>query len=140
VRPARLRSARATGIASLVVLGLGLTALFAGLDWFWVIFAVGFAVVVPLVGLLVDRAEPSEASTDRSPVQSSDPDTDAADPLATLRERYARGELTDEQFEQKLETLLETETMEAAEERARRDAGRRPDEPTADTTRDRETE
>ncbi|MFP9192663.1 SHOCT domain-containing protein [Natrialbaceae archaeon A-CW1-1] len=31
-----------------------------------------------------------------------------------LRERYARGELSDEQFEQKLERLLETDTLEAS--------------------------
>jgi hypothetical protein len=44
---------------------------------------------------------------------------DAADPLATLRERYARGELTDEQFERKVERLLETETLEDIEDRHR---------------------
>ncbi|MFP8958420.1 SHOCT domain-containing protein [Natrialbaceae archaeon A-CW3] len=33
-----------------------------------------------------------------------------------LRERYARGELSEEQFERKLERLLETETLEASRE------------------------
>lgn len=41
------------------------------------------------------------------------------DALAALRERYARGELTDEQFERKLDRLLDTETIEAAEDRHR---------------------
>lgn len=31
------------------------------------------------------------------------------DPLSVLRERYARGELTDEEFERRLDRLLETE-------------------------------
>ena len=142
MRPPRSsRPARATGVASLLVVGLGLATLFLGIDWFWVIFAVGFAVVVPLVSVLVDRSEPSEIP-DPSTERSSEPGTDADDPLATLRERYARGELTDEQFERKLEALLETETLEAAEERWRRDTGGRS--PTADTTRagdvDHETE
>lgn len=38
------------------------------------------------------------------------------DSLATLRERYARGDLTDDQFERKLDALLNTETREDATE------------------------
>lgn len=38
------------------------------------------------------------------------------DSLATLRERYASGELTDEQFEHKLDRLLQTDTRENATE------------------------
>lgn len=38
------------------------------------------------------------------------------DELSILRERYARGELTDGQFEQKLDRLLETDTRERATE------------------------
>ena len=34
----------------------------------------------------------------------------------TLRDRYARGELTDDQFERKLDALLETESPENAAE------------------------
>lgn len=44
---------------------------------------------------------------------------DTRDALETLRERYAAGELTDEQFERKLERLLDTETLEDAQARAR---------------------
>jgi uncharacterized membrane protein len=143
--PDSSRRTRATGVASLLVLGLGLTALFAGIDWFWVIFAVGFAVVVPLVSLLVDEEPPDRATGGRateSPTETTDPDTETDDPLATLRDRYARGELTDEQFERKLETLLETETLEAAEERSRRTAaGGGPNAGTsAGTARDREAD
>ncbi|AUV83557.1 hypothetical protein C2R22_19495 [Salinigranum rubrum] len=106
---------RATGVASLLVLGVGLTALFLGYGWFWVVFVVGFAVVVPIVSILAGEGE---SETDESPVAPSESTGD--DPLETLRERYARGDLTEEQFERKLEALLETETLEAAEDRARR--------------------
>jgi uncharacterized membrane protein len=125
--PARIRS-RATGVTSLIVLGVGLTALFLGMDWFWVVFVVGFAVVVPLVSVLVgaDERDAETAGETRSASTPADPD----DPLATLRGRYARGELTEEQFERKLEALLETETLEAAEDRARR----------RDADRDRESD
>jgi uncharacterized membrane protein len=124
----RLRSrAPPAGLASLVVLGVGLTALFLGYDWFWVVFAVGFAVVVPLVGLLLrDESTAADASEDRPPASAS---TD--DPLDTLRRRYAEGDLTDEQFERKLEALLETETLEdAAARERRRNANAEPSETT----------
>jgi uncharacterized membrane protein len=84
----------------LLVLGVGLTALFLGFDWFWVVFAVGFAVVVPIVSILAGE---DESETDESPTPPSEPTTD--DPLETLRRRYVAGELTEEQFERKLEAL-----------------------------------
>jgi uncharacterized membrane protein len=121
--PARTRS-RATGVTSLIVLGVGLTALFLGVDWFWVVFVVGFAVVVPLVSTLVGADERDAETGGETRSAAADPGG-PGDPLATLRGRYARGELTEEQFERKLEALLETETLEAAEDRARRrDAAR----------------
>jgi uncharacterized membrane protein len=129
--PPRSRSrhrTRATGVASLLVLGVGLTALFLGYGWFWMVFVVGFAVFVPLVSTFFDEDGTldgtDEALDDIDRTLDGDRTSGTAsaadDPLATLRDRYARGELTDEQFERKLETLLETETIEAVEDRARR--------------------
>jgi uncharacterized membrane protein len=117
------------GAVALGVLGAGLGSLFGipileAVD-FWVIFAIGYAVVVPSVSLLRGRdgASPAspraEGAADASEA-ASEGDVDAA--LDRLRDRYARGELSDEQFERKLETLLETETPEDA--RARLDRGR----------------
>lgn len=40
----------------------------------------------------------------------------APDPLDELRGRYARGELNDEEFEHRVETLLETETRSDADD------------------------
>lgn len=39
-------------LAVFAVLGAGLLALFAGYSWFWLVFVIGFAVVVPLVAIL----------------------------------------------------------------------------------------
>ncbi|HET7324343.1 MAG TPA: SHOCT domain-containing protein, partial [Halococcus sp.] len=43
---------------------------------------------------------------------------------STLRNRYARGDLTDEQFERKLDALFETENPESAAEWRTRDRER----------------
>jgi uncharacterized membrane protein len=129
------------GAVVLLVLGAGLGSLFGlpilnAID-FWVIFAIGYAVVVPLVSVLRGRDGAShttsraEDAADASE-DASDDDVDAA--LDRLRDRYARGDLSDEQFERKLETLLETETPEDA--RARLDRGRDAD--PADREVDRE--
>lgn len=48
--------------------------------------------------------------------EAADQSSRDADSLATLRERYARGELTEAQFERKLDVLLNTETRENAAE------------------------
>jgi uncharacterized membrane protein len=92
----------ATGVLAMLILGAGLTALFLpGLSPvpFWVIFIVGYAVVLPLFAILYEGDEdtdPSEGTPDESP-------------LETLKRRYANGELSDEEFERRLERLLETE-------------------------------
>ena len=53
-----------------------------------------------------DKLQEREKSTN---IKNSENQTDELD---TLRDRYARGELTEEQFESKVETLLETDTPE----------------------------
>jgi hypothetical protein len=65
--------------------------------------------------------------------QSAD-GADGDDALATLRERYARGDLTDEQFERKVERLLETDTLENAEDRHRRGRDREREDTLSEST------
>lgn len=117
-------SRNVTEILSLLILGLGFVAMFLGEGWFWLVWVVGFAVVLPLVGILTGEHEADEGSRpDDSPARRTDDtldETSTDDALAVLRERYARGDLTEEQFERKVEALLETETPEAARERIER--------------------
>ncbi|OLZ40553.1 hypothetical protein A6E15_05915 [Natrinema saccharevitans] len=137
----RLRE-NATGIVSLLVTAIWLGAMFTGQDWWLAALLVGYIAVVPLVAILfgdeADREEwaddyLSSDDADRSE-PTADTETSPRDALETLRERYAAGELSDEQFERKLERLLDTETLEDAQEwtreRDRRD----------DAVRDRDLE
>ncbi|RQH01375.1 SHOCT domain-containing protein [Natrarchaeobius oligotrophus] len=138
----RLRE-NATEIAAMVVTGLWLALLFLpGGGGFWLpVLLFGYLVVVPIVALLYgdesDRetwwdwwdddswddwwgSSESDDANDESSTAGAE-SSNSVDALETLRERYAAGELTDDQFERKLERLLETETLEDVE-RDRRNA------------------
>ncbi|WP_227131907.1 SHOCT domain-containing protein [Halorubellus salinus] len=128
---------RYTEIASLLVLGVTFGALFLNVDNWWLGFVIGYGVVVPLVSLLTgedDESEDVHEETDRRMDEAlggrgrvEDAPASKRDAMETLRERYAQGELSEEQFERKLERLLETETLEDARdtvERSRRDRER----------------
>lgn len=103
-------------LTSLAVLGLGLTLLFLGVDLFWLVFVVGFAVVVPIVKVVTEEFGVGRGADERirrTPDSASDPDS-TRDALDALRERYARDDLSEAEFERKVENLLETETPESA--------------------------
>lgn len=112
----------AVKLTPLLVLGAGLLALFLGKWWFWTVFALGFAVLVPVAELVTDEfAGEDETATGTETEIGSDADSASkGDALDTLRERYARGELTDAEFEREVEALLETETPESVRRRVER--------------------
>ena len=113
----------ASGIAAMVVTGTWLAMLMLGFpSSIWLAFMLfGYIVVVPVVAILLEEEE-NERDRDREVAYSSTgPDEKREESaLERLRRRYAEGELTDEQFERKLERLLETETLEDLEDRKRR--------------------
>ncbi|MDQ2070984.1 SHOCT domain-containing protein [Haloarcula sp. H-GB4] len=113
-----LRRARdnATELASLAVTGFWLVALFTGQEWWLAALLVGYVVVVPLTELLYGDTDEEDdiGRADSAPPSGAGDET----PLERLRRRYAEGKLTDEQFERKLERLLETETLEDIEDGA----------------------
>jgi len=142
-----------TGIVSVLVTGIWLAALLLGFEWWLPFMLFGYIAIIPIVSMLFDEdEEESDAKPDwqqSQHEQSTDDrrDADAADEstedaLQTLRQRYARGELTDRQFERKLERLLETETLEDAEDRYRREraAAERDRESTTELDLETETE
>ena len=132
----------ASEIAGTVVTGIWMAALFTGQDWWLAAMLLGYLVVVPLVAFLYGetdeldewwgdwtwtsdgerREEPDRRAAD-APVDAKAAASDD-EALDTLRSRYARGELTDEQFERKLDRLLESETLEDVEDQGRRERER----------------
>lgn len=142
------------GLTTLGVLGAALAALLMGFENFWLVFVIGFAVLVPIVATLTGergmdeydrwdgtrerqrrdgtneydrhdrtgarsgRDNESARSTERGGDAGGEPKQDALD---TLRERYARGDLSEADFEHKVEALLETETPEDARKRVARE-------------------
>lgn len=117
------------GVVSTAVTGIWLAALFAGQDWWLAALLFGYVVVVPVTAMLFgdeadveewwDDADGASTHAEQSPERTDEGDTTNA--LDTLRDRYARGELSDEQFERKLERLLESESLEDVEDRVARE-------------------
>lgn len=94
------------GIVAVFTFGLtSLTAVLGGGALVPAIFITGFFLILPLIGLLGDDfplVEESDEAPQPAPRQ---------DPVETLRERYASGEITQAEFERRLEYLVETEDL-----------------------------
>ncbi|ELZ86580.1 hypothetical protein C453_05564 [Haloferax elongans ATCC BAA-1513] len=101
-------------IGLILLVGFGLLAL--DVSWFWVAFPIGFAGVLPAALALVKIYESRHEEDAEDPQQS-----ETQDALETLRQRYAAGELTEAEFEAKVERLLETETVADARKRTASD-------------------
>jgi len=99
-----------TAVTVFLVLGAGFIALFAGIEWFPAVWVVGFAVLVPLVAVLSGAEDESDADDDGEPI----------DPVERLKQQYANGELTDAEFEQRLESQLADEDSVVATDADRR--------------------
>lgn len=85
-----------------LVVAFGLLAL--GVEDFWVVFVLGFGVVLPTaLGVVAVGWTNRDSDGDRS----AEDDPRAA--LDELRLRYARGEITHEAFERRVERLVETD-------------------------------
>ena len=98
-----------TGLVLTVAFGL----LALGVPWFWVAFPVGFGGLLP-VAMGVAKWYEQRQTAHRMPASESTTTSDQ-EALETLRNRYARGEIDEAEFERRLEALLETESVEDAE-------------------------
>jgi uncharacterized membrane protein len=94
------RSSLVAGGVTALTLGVAFGLMALGVPSFWVAFPVGFGFVLP-AALATSRARraddpPSLSRTEESPTA-----------VETLKRRYAEGELSDEEFERRVERLLE---------------------------------
>ena len=119
-------------IGLVAILSFGLTSLFAVLlpealePLIPATFILGFFVLIPLAALLGEDFPLVESEDADAGLASSTATTE--DPLATLRERYATGEIGEEEFERRLDRLLETEELDDRIDAGgtdRRDSGKR---------------
>jgi uncharacterized membrane protein len=102
-----LRGPAWVGAAGFVLVAVGLGFLLTGAP------IVGIGLCALAVGLVAVAVRDEDETN--SPTRAAALDDPSDDALATLRERYARGDLSDAQFEAKLERLLEVETREDLE-------------------------
>jgi hypothetical protein len=94
------------GVVTLAVLGVAFSLHALDVAWAWVVYPLGFGGLLPLaLGVARHRAP------DRPRPSTRD------DALETLRDRYARGEIDEAEFEARVERLLETETTTDARDR-----------------------
>ncbi|GCF13314.1 hypothetical protein Harman_12490 [Haloarcula mannanilytica] len=107
-------------VATIVILSTGIAMLggAAGLGNVLtpVSIILGWFILAPLVALLGSELPMVESPEDESETDGTDatvPSEQGVDPVDQLRERYARGELTDSEFERRLDRLLETESLSA---------------------------
>jgi len=106
----------AVGAALLTGFGIAGVLLALGAEFWWI----GFPMIGGLVPLAVGLAEWYESSDERAADGATDGTEDA---LERLRERYARGELSEAAFERRLERLVETESVEEARRAVERRQG-----------------
>lgn len=104
-------SEQLVAIVAVGTFGVGVLGYASGLENAWVIFVVGWFLLVPILAILGETIEELVHNADSAPEAD-----ETADALETLRERYARGEIDELTFERKVERLLETETVADAEE------------------------
>ncbi|WP_340097893.1 SHOCT domain-containing protein [Salinibaculum salinum] len=80
---------------SMLVLVVGLTVTAADLPMAWLVWPLGYGVVLPLaIGYATRESEQGDEETDQ---------------LAELQDRYAAGEVSEAEFEAELESVLSTE-------------------------------
>lgn len=113
-----------TALVTLLVTVIWVFGYAIGADWWPIAISVGYAVGIPISSVFLegelspgeksDSAAGESADTDTTDADATTTTTSTGDALETLRERYAAGDLSETQFETKLEQLLETETVENA--------------------------
>jgi len=106
----RVTSDALVGLVAVVTLPAGiLSAMLFGEGIAGIVFVVGWLLLVPAIAIVGDEMLVEETDDDPE-------DRDDQDPIEALRDRYARGEIDEVEFERRLEGLLATEDADADDE------------------------
>ena len=105
------------GLVLLVGGGLSVAALAAGVELWWL----GFLLTGVAVRLSVGLAARREAGAGAATVGATGEEPNPA--VRRLRERYVRGDLTETEFERRLDRALADESASASERRGEREVG-----------------
>jgi len=117
---------RLTPFFAVVTLPLGILAfLFGNWQAAAVVFVVGWFLLVPAAAILfgpsweeeMEKYADWQEAAERLDSEGGEA-TGQADPVDELRDRYARGEIDEVEFERRLEGLLETEDVDGADQDA----------------------
>jgi uncharacterized membrane protein len=101
-----------TELVFAIVTGIWITGLVTSQSWWMMALFLGYFVAVPTASYLNSKSLPPLQKLTQ-PVKAQNKSTsDTESPLEDLRRRYAQGELTDDEFEQKVENLIGTESIE----------------------------
>lgn len=107
-------------VTAVVTLPVGiLAAIFLGGTEAAVVFVVGWLLLVPLFGVLSGAdvgTTPEEVErwmdvAERAEEMDGDGESEDENPLELLRDRYARGEIDEAEFERRVERLVATEEI-----------------------------
>ena len=97
------------GVTTTLILLVAFGLLALDVAWFWIVFPVGFGGLLPAAVGIARYYRQSEASEAGESAAGDDP-------VEALKNRYARGEIDEDEFEQRLDDLLGTDTETAGGE------------------------
>lgn len=108
-----------TQVTSTIITGVWLAALFTGLSWWLSFMLFGYIVIVPLTALLFGDEEDIEEWWD-SDIQTDEENQE--DPIKNLKNKYVNGQMSEAEFDRKLQKLIETENIDDREFRDIKDS------------------
>lgn len=115
-----IATATAAAVVSAATLVVAFGLLAAGVDWFWVAFPVGYGGVLPVVMMAAKaRADAGASEEHVRPARAGE------DELASVRERYARGELSEAAMERRIAAALDDDAAPNRSAREREKAAER---------------
>jgi hypothetical protein len=99
----------AENLAAIAVTGVWLGALFLGVDYWWAVMLVGYVVVVGGIDEIGDYMAQREWSSESAAGVGDEETGDEEGPVERLKRRYVEGDISEAEYERRLDTLLETD-------------------------------